>query len=1776
MKTKLLIGSILSAFLLISTASADILIPDESNYTPARPGVQYVEGQQGFSYSTFNNFVGNPNISVGARQGDEREFLLGKYCEGGVSGCSGQNYHNFLPESIKEGDVVRFEIYFHNNGEDSYDGGEASSPDARNVVIGINLTNIEDSQYDDLIRPEGFISASNAQYRTNSSNPLTIIRRSNGDVERTITDDMIVVLSEYGLKLEPIYGSAWLTMKTELPDQYFDGYLNGARNIEIDTEDPDTMTLNVTPWYQAEKMGVTFDKIPGCFRYSGAVYFDAVVTKEPETPDKPVCQNLKIDHHEPIYEDTLSTFSAQAKNTDNEWMGDDIHYSVDPGYGLFYTTIPNNIPQNPADYVIELPARTTILKTAKDNTKSLGAVTTDYIVEIITSGFSTEYNSDTLKDITPMPKPDPTPDFQKSSVLSIGNINPNLINNFDPDDLVMTETLTRLGESVEIPAGQTVYFEAKKPGNDVIHVKSVGTKIPACKRDFDIKPYQFCDNLLVNRNEKIIQNKLSVFRAKALDTDGDNFNAKITYSVEPRHGKFYLEFPEGLPQNNYPITSEFNPNDIVPEPEAGFCSAGGNIADFLDDEGSTGFTKIDTTDTTKANPLDPTKIDTTDVTKTTPATPTNTTKIPGTTITNWDISDIINFGALTDPDTIHYFDLDTTPTRDTPVTPIPNPDPTPIFNPSKSGLNSVLAFNTIELETDLSDTDIGIARGIYSPGPDYTTITVDPGTKVYFWAKDPGENVIHVKTECTDAGSCSRNFNIIASPLVPSACASLGLTSTPASPFAVGQNAKFSFEDAIDTNGNPLPADTLINWGTDTGGSFSYGTLTGTRLFSSNLSQTPILFENSTQEGVIVAGVAPEDPLFSMECIEKLIVEENPLFCENLDVDLRELGAAGTIGELRRNNIYELSADATYSRTHENTVTYRMDENYGTFLEISSDGPPTVLTISLRTLEIADMLTPDTLDHYFGSSLTNEIELEENESTLLITYSETPDENEDEALVCNATDFHNTECEIVIPFIVEPVIRACEYISLDPLHGRFDPDDDFTIFNITGDFDGHNGAIRATVTRGGLSKLGESGLGTTITFSAAEVAASGNVLSIAYHKPSNYDGEEVRITVSAVGDEDCSDTIVANGTVTELECLDLDIIEPDQPWEIENGDDNQVFQINVETNPGNQDNELYYTWHTTDGEWRNYDDGDAVKGLRTITLRNFEDDTLVEVWASYGSNGEKITACYDYILARGEEGDDDDDRYEEPEFEKWVFPKNKIDDADDLINIGQPNDTPYLTYMLIFEPGDAQTAEITETMIDHGNIRGNLGGYLTFKAMRINYMEEGSRRGKTMLKTAGYVNDKEDSDYTDLRDDSLENYEEEYECSKTSTNKICIDGDFNEVVNDFKNGNPIKFKNVDDIGQSGKLIIKYQMRNNTYINEENCKRLTAVDGCGEQFRNEAEYKAEVNNEKFSGDDNAQAIVICPFILTRAGGDVFFHDVIDTGVDVAKCSEVKTGEGPGITPRPPILRRVIKTGMGDNGIPDELQLILPSHDVCRYSNLSSNIEGYNDVLKHFSSTVCEMEADVAEEWKEENINKSIAANVTRIARWGQTLPPPKISNMESLNRATNKESGVFVRIDNDLSIGTLGVDFVIEAKNGIPAAQTYIVQNGDLYIDSNIVYGKTNFYNPAEIPSAAFIVIDGDIIISPDVTQIDGIIMAIDLDKDGTDGKVTQKGTSFKRLTINGNLVGDVYELFANRRGVGDPTKNEGSVTIYYDERLLLNTPPGISELIDVQHAIVPN
>ena len=920
-----------------------------------------------------------------------------------------------------------------------------------------------------------------------------------------------------------------------------------------------------------------------------------------------------------------------------------------------------------------------------------------------------------------------------------------------------------------------------------------------------------------------------------------------------------------------------------------------------------------------------------------------------------------------------------------------------------------------------------------------------------------------------------------------------------------------------------------------------------------------------------------------------LVIEE--LICESIDINIAQTDGTAVVGtDLAPQTSYIISASAGYRpEDHDNTITYTANPGAGIFLtgaELDQE-----FIDGLEELGLGGLLPNLDLDGF-----TRTITVEEDEEVVFRTFSNV-ESNIADALRVQATGFFNPECDVLYRLVVQAPV--CESIEIVPPTGGFDPARD-QIINIRGDFEDHPGQIEVSVNGPGQVSKVTGTPSNSFTYTRGEVAASENTLTFVYRNAGdNYDPNlhTVEISVSAIGsaDPDCIAVLRKTPTPENLVCLDLDITRPNGLWEIDPDDNEQRFEIDVDTSPANEEDQLIYHWKTNRGEWLYNSDGEweydnddhsETNGTLFNYLTGFREGTEVEVWAEEPNGIEHKDSddpCYDRIVAQEE----DEDR---PEIEKFVFPERDSDEADDLININERED--YVTFVVAYETGSEESVEITETKIDNGRIERNKGGYLKFEGMRINILEQdGNNEYTTLLKTDNYrdVNDNDsrfgDNRYDDDDDENndIDDYEEKFSCdSRGNANDFCLEGDFEDAIEDFKEGRDLQFNNIDQIGDNSVILIKYQMEVHTVIDDEYCKTLTTLEGCGEEFVNEAEFQAysdEFETETYDDDDSATVIVICPFILTRSGGDIFYHEIVDTGVDVAYCSKVKGSDGTGHTPETPEERENPTTGQGGEDS-DELLLDLPSHDICRYSNQETNIEGYNDVLKNFSSTICELRASVAEEWTVKNIVDSISANVERISRWEGNLNTLNIAltNASQLESLENAQSGVFVKDSEKLIINGIGNTYTIEKSgNIVPAAQTYIIKENDLIINSNIIYGETNYSDPDKIPSAAFIVIDGNIIIDNDVKQIDGIVMAVSLN-DPDKGKIMNNDgqTTENLLTINGSLIGDVYALFETRRGAGDPTKDEGSVTIKYDERILLNTPPGITELIDVTQLRVAN
>lgn len=1302
-----------------------------------------------------------------------------------------------------------------------------------------------------------------------------------------------------------------------------------------------------------------------------------------------------------------------------------------------------------------------------------------------------------------------------------------------------------------------------------------------------------CKELKVDHPQKIYANTVSVLNSQGFGTDNKNFPNKIKYWVNPGYGEFYLMKPNNIPDNPSANISEINPgNNALPFVfDNAQIVINPNVLIAGNAQGNAANAAINIIDEL----------------------------ISG----QFGIEDIsINISDLQQLQDFAVKDLIEIPqwmTQGMIPEPFPTPDPGPEeMTPESFGqTNSLLAVNfniepafTQPVLIDSDNSGSIIAPGAISPagaidfnltpesalGPIinmnlFESITVDAGTPVYFWAKKPGKAVVHVQVVDTENPGCKRDFDIV--PELPY-CKNINLLSDPISPLTVDQPAIISIQP-VDQNGNSLVNTTKFNLSTTAGGKFIDNSATQFA-GQTTLGKFPIQFKESNKAGKVTVEINKTDPTYSstesLSCkgeIEVIEVPPQPVqACLKFDdLNLLEFGSDIELEKLDPGKVYTVETGLSTELESNDTITYTIEKQYGAFIKVGPQLMP-VIAAMIKSLP-TEALTVDFLSlNLPADSLTYEITVPEYEPVLLITFINPP-ASITNALQVKATNFSEDECTKLFPLVIPEQPKDCKSIELSPFANPFDPKV-ANIFNITGDYKDYEGEIKITIsstTAGSkptISKIGGQPVTDSITFSKDELKDQAIAKSFAYN-PNGYDedADSLTITVDAINSANaaCKKTLnfPAKGKVNE--CIDLEIIEPDSPWEIDDNDDEQLFQISVDTNPSDYEDDLYYNWEVIESgaEWEGDNEHVRDQGDFTQILEDFDEDTEVEVWASTGDNKDYIKdssgeiICRDTISVKQAK-----EEKEKPEIEKFAYPENNADEADDTINIKGKMDsndtnseeTNFVTYVIKFTVGtDIKEAKIWDSELKPNGIIENIyadsNGKLDFdnNNMRIIFVDDDDET--LVFNSKNY----QDKDY------------EENACD--NSNSPCIEvndksptkKEFRDyIVNKFSKGDQLTFKNLDK-SKVETIRIEYEMTYKNPITDQICKDLVAA--CGEQFKNEANFtsKSKTSNKTYEGDATTKVIAICPYILTRQGGDVFFHDVIETGIDVAQCSEVKSCDGPCIVPEPPPTPGTPKTGAGD--IPENfINLKLPSHDVCRYSNSADNLKGYDNVLKNFSSTICELQADISKAWTKKNITDSINANVKRISRWEENLNINNLRSVDALDNLSNSKSGVFVRKSGDLKIN--GIDgYTIQSTKSVPAAQTYIVIGYDLYINSDINYGQTDYTKSKQIPSAAFIVIDGNIIIDNSVEQIDGILMAVDLDGSG-DGKVKNPQleiSSYVTLTINGNLIGDVYDLFYSRRGVGDPLKDQGSVTIRYDERILLNTPPGINELINLKQAIVP-
>lgn len=890
-------------------------------------------------------------------------------------------------------------------------------------------------------------------------------------------------------------------------------------------------------------------------------------------------------------------------------------------------------------------------------------------------------------------------------------------------------------------------------------------------------------------------------------------------------------------------------------------------------------------------------------------------------------------------------------------------------------------------------------------------------------------------------------------------------------------------------------------------------------------------------------------------CVRKIalvITEEDiPMICKTLDIEVTRKTPRSSTPETDITNIVKnptvftyntsdigdhtelIVPDLQYSKDNpQATINYSAVKNgkvYGKFLK----------GIQIPSIGLSMIWIPDNSDTWTGTKLNvpatqavffkPETTLTKGQYLDVIEITATNSNKQTEPLCTKYIDIVINEAEI-----------ACKSISIGTNPADFkgttgtrvwvDPNSELNdyegrfVFTIT-TTDGQ-GKLQVKNAAGQVTS--ESTAVTVDFATATNTIASGTQTGV-YLVDSTPDPDEtVTISVRAIdrGGETCIQQIEYKVPPTNEEvCDNLEIIEPDQgDWE---PDSSQEFRIEV---TGDNVGSYHYIW-TQEGSG-NFSEYRTTS--KTNTFVNAEDGTRATVYV------EEYPYCRDSVTAEEEDDDDDDDDHDSS-IDKYVYAIGsngnvRSDSSKKTININNSTD---VKFKIVYNPDSAvDEVEIKDSSLSNGKIKGSQDGYLVYK-------------NDSLLIEAG--------------NDELET------CDDANNNDPCVDADsYSDYEDDFINGQKVTIENLNN----DTITITYETRNDSSIDAEMCKTMSSKDGCGEQFENRVTFDDDFD----SGSDDVKVIVVCPYILTRTGGDTFFESDLETGVDVSYCGPQKNIQGHVIIPTIKDLE-IDKTG-GLSVLPQET-LSLQSHNVCKYSNIpgKTGIEAYSNPLTHFSSAICEMKAEVAESWQKENVISQIENNIDKISIWSSGTNATTLTSLASLKADS---SGIFKWTGTDVTIGSRGGKFEIkDSEAGIPAGQTYIIINGDLKITSDIIYGKLNpgqegLVDPETVPSAAFVVINGNIIIDKNVEELWGTYIAIDTNTRDDAGVVSNKGKiisgggqSEKQLTIYGSLIGNVEDLFGNRVYVGDIASDEGSVTIKYIENIFLNTPPGLSDLMDV-------
>lgn len=1617
--------------LIISIIALGSSISFASTFTPVRPPITFPEsGVAGLSYNSFNNYTGNTNISNAPINGDERQFLTAMKClektpeelaEKNKAHCTPEKASNgeeilFADgwENVQDGNMYEFEIYFHNNAEDPYDGAqEGPEIDAKDIKIGIDFSNSS--------TPIGFISADNVEYFSSTGTQLkyessdyrfdTATELIGGNV-KTVSDN-VTFSSNDEFYFEPIQEETYLYMAYKHDgknlSEYYNSFIKPSEtetvNVKVKTLEENgepsgsfqNFPIKVTSAFDpsTNKIFAHFDRMPGCLRYSGNLWFKAIVHKAPTS----YCSSLNLTKSgEPICTDTIkSTF-----------------FTLDT---LFTRTEPN-------------PQYIKFTSTDPDSTITIGNETqTTYENRPIygTNGVILSFTSPTVLS---------------GLYNGLGTLTAEYVD----------------ANGTPIP-GKRLDLTGK------IITSDCKAQLQSCTNS--------CGNICVTGPTSFHEETYSELSAKTVDYTGSAWDDQITYTVEEGHGAFYKK-------QDYNGDKSITIDDLIYKIKQDYPNSN---------------PVKNTTNTSLCVSQDQLGITTVDV--------------DGPFLLQ-NITDIFTNKLIRD--------------KSNPVSEFGQNNVFASFTPTIKGISEEVLPDAIPTER--------IFPGTIVPPTTFstrTTITVNQGEKVWFYAIEKGTNVITVSS-ANDPSKCIKSFSIYSFP--ENICKNINVTAS---------SKGVSYTNPTSLNGREI-------YTMQSKSEFTLATPNTTQInYNAGMSATTVpygYFAKSTTVNIAGLDITVPDldltawsPYLNTLESEEVFFFANPKLAPGTYNDVVRISVVGTTvpGCLRlidliipEQNICEsiiLKTNPTpFDPTTKTQITIDPNSAFGNY-----DG-----RFKFEITEGAEYA-----DFYISETSTvkaKEFTLEKNvaiSSGVYILATQTGRVT----VTVTAEDVTQEGCKAILS--TEDI---CKTITLHTdTNNHFNPIETEEIL-ITGDFGAYNGNFTFTVTKGSAKIYSldtPEDKKSTITVSIDE-AKSG----IGFYGTID---EDTIIEVIATDENptQCKSKMEYGKTEDNV-CKELVIEKPDTPWTIDEDQDDQKFRVYVD--PPNPSIPWIIHWKVEEGDTTTRFE-DRITTSLTNTLKNVEqgDDITVKI---YVEGYENTNYCMKTIET--EETDETPPRFSKKVSEEELEENPEDNDWKDSINV-KNHDT--ISYRIDFKNGSNNEVESVAIWDENLN-----DGEIDPTNKKLELMNGGSLPAGTLeLEELIITIDNHEVEEEDIC--GTDEYEEDNNGDPCVTIENESPDDIEDIENafkDFKDGDDSKliFKNLED---KTRIRIYYEMKVNSNINAETCKNLDASSGCGEKFINKAQYEAFTNNrgegnEKYDDDDSTTLIVTCPYIITRTGGDAYFGGDLEAGADISYCGPQKNISGP-IIKETKTVERITSSGPNPEAV-----LSSPTHDVCKFSNTKDNLSGYQNALTSFSSSICEMETEVSEKWDFNLVKTQIISNAERVGRFAETGGDTFKANI------TEEDPSIY-RFDNGATVSTSGTT--------ITGAHTYII-NGDFNINGNIEYGDSVDYTDVNnVPSAAFIVIDGNINVGKNVTQMDGIYIVISDQEDNTGKFIATGGESNQQLTINGGLYGNVSDLFTNRTYVGNVENDAGSITIRYSENFIINTPPGLNDLMSISQLKAP-